>query len=212
MFTGLVEELGEIEAARTTFSGMELSVRAKIVLQELAMGASIAINGVCLTVKNLSMNAFQVDMVQETIKCTTFSTIKPGTKVNLERALLVGSRLGGHLVQGHVDCIGTISRLSLQSGEWILGIRLPEAYAKYVISKGSIAIDGISLTVAACAKDQFQVAIIPHTWENTNLSTLNIGATVNLEVDVIGKYVERLLNPYKEAEGLTMERLKSFGY
>lgn len=212
MFTGLIAEVGEIVAAAATANGKELSIRAPKIFQDLALGDSIAINGVCLTVKNLSQQTFQVDVVQETLNRTNIGMAKPGNQVNLEPALRLDGRLGGHMVQGHVDCLGTVLYLALESGEWILKVQLPEVYARYVVSKGSIAINGISLTVADCASDQFQVAIIPFTWNHTNLPTLRVGDHVNLEVDIIGKYIERLLGPYKQSEGLTIEKLRSFGY
>lgn len=213
MFTGLVEEVGEIAAIAATSAGKELTVRADKIIAELTLGASVAINGICLTVKFLTPKTFQVDVVQETLTRTNIGSARPGTRVNLEPALSFGGRLGGHLVQGHIDCLGAVIALERQAGEWILQVQLPENFAKYVVEKGSIAINGISLTVAACTGRQFQTAIIPHTWANTNLSLLKVGEQVNLEVDLIGKYIERLLGPYyKKTEGLTLDKLESFGY
>ena len=190
MFTGIVEERGTVRAISPT----RLEVACRTVAGDAGIGASIAINGVCLTVVERSDTHLAFDLSEETLRRTSFARLAPGDAVNLERPLTLSSRLGGHLVQGHVDGVGEVMRLERteDGGAW-LTVRLPEELARYIVEKGSVGVDGISLTVAALAGDAFSVALIPHTLDVTTLGTVEVGHPVNLEVDVIARYVESLV-------------------
>ncbi|MDI9581634.1 MAG: riboflavin synthase [Thermobispora sp.] len=194
MFTGIVEELGEVVALeRGGGASARLAVRGPVVTAGAAAGDSIAVNGVCLTVTGLSGDVFTADVMKETLDRSSLGALEPGSPVNLERAVPAGGRLGGHIVQGHVDGVGTV--LSREPGDnWeIVRFSLPPALSRYVVEKGSIAVDGVSLTVVEAAGDSFTVSLIPTTLELTTLGRKRLGDPVNLEVDVIAKYVERLL-------------------
>jgi riboflavin synthase len=194
MFTGIVEELGEVVALeRGGGASARLAVRGPVVTAGAAAGDSIAVNGVCLTVTGLSGDVFTADVMKETLDRSFLGALEPGSPVNLERAVPAGGRLGGHIVQGHVDGVGTV--LSREPGDnWeIVRFSLPPALSRYVVEKGSIAVDGVSLTVVEAAGDSFTVSLIPTTLELTTLGRKRPGDPVNLEVDVIAKYVERLL-------------------
>ena len=209
MFTGIIEELGVVERA-----GTRLEIRAREVLSDLAPGASIAVNGVCLTAVRIPVAAFSADVSPETLARSSLGALRSGDEVNLERPLSPSGRLGGHLVQGHVD--GTGSFLELEpagDGNWWLKVAIPEDLERYVVEKGSIAIDGISLTVAAIADGVMSAAIIPHTYASTNLKSRRSGERVNIECDVLAKYVEKLLGAApKERPRLTMDKLRELGY
>jgi riboflavin synthase len=196
MFTGIVEELGTVRAVTPNRGGARLEITAKQVLDDAEPGASIAVNGCCLTVVALHDDGWAADAVTETLDRTTLGALRAGDPVNLERPLRMADRLGGHLVQGHVDGVGTLhERTPLPDGSTRMAFAAPAAVLRYVVEKGSITVDGISLTVAAvddCA-GQFAVAVIPHTLAVTTLGTRAQGDPVNLEVDVLAKYVERLL-------------------
>lgn len=203
MFTGIVEELGEIVAAEQLADAARLTIRGKLVTSDAGHGDSIAVNGVCLTVVDvLDGDSFTVDVMGETLDRSSIAGLGPGAHVNLERAAAVNSRLGGHIVQGHVDGTGTVSSRTLSQNWEVVRITCQRELAKYVVEKGSIAVDGISLTVSAIghsdtaaadgATDWFEVSLIPTTLSLTNLGTSRTGTRVNLEVDVIAKYVERL--------------------
>jgi riboflavin synthase len=198
MFTGIVEELGEIVAIDDVAGAARLTVRGPQVTQGVSTGNSIAVNGVCLTVVSAADGTFTADVMRETLSRSGLSAVAPGTRVNLERPVRLADRLGGHLVQGHVDATGTI--LSRAPGErWdVVRIGLPPGLARYVVEKGSVAVDGISLTVSAAGDDAggawFEVSLIPETLRRTTLGIKQPGETVNLEVDVIAKYVEKLLD------------------
>ena len=194
MFTGIIEEVGEIVAVEDTGDFRKLRVRAGTLLDGTAAGASIAVNGVCLTVRTFDRRDFSADLSRETLERTSLKALGAGTTVNLERPMRADGRFGGHIVQGHVDGIGTIRRFDRDGDNWNLQVQFPEDGARYIVEKGSIAIDGISLTVAAIKPPILEVAIIPHTFENTNLRHARAGDTVNLEFDVIAKYVERMLH------------------
>ncbi|MHA6794834.1 riboflavin synthase [Pseudonocardia bannensis] len=199
MFTGIVEEVGEIIDVRRTDEVVALTVRGQTVTSDAAHGDSIAVNGVCLTVidpDGATGGTFTVELVPETLRRSSLSGIGVGSKVNLERALPAGGRLGGHIVQGHVDGVGTV--LSRTPGERSDEVRfgLPPELARYVVEKGSIAVDGVSLTVAATDGESFTVALIPTTLADTTLGVRQAGDSVNLEVDVVAKYVERLTAGY----------------
>ena len=195
MFTGIVEELGQITGITPDGDIIRLSVRCADILEDSGEGESIAVNGVCLTVAQLNDEGFSADVMPETLRRSSLGTLVPGDTVNLERALAVTGRLGGHIVQGHVDATGKI--LSRTPGErWeVVRISLPEQISRYVVEKGSIAVDGTSLTVSAVDEDWFEVSLIPTTLEGTILGRLTHGSVVNLEVDVLAKYVEKLVSP-----------------
>jgi riboflavin synthase len=194
MFTGIIEELGTLAAAEPGTAGTRLVVEAKIVTADTRDGDSIAVNGVCLTALNAGIGSFTADVSPETLSKTTLGDLSPGSRVNLERAVTPATRLGGHMVQGHVDGRGTFISAEPEGDFWTVRIGYPRELGMYMIHKGSIAVEGISLTIAALAEDHFDIAVIPKTWELTNLSTLRSGAPVNLEVDVIAKYVERMMS------------------
>jgi len=198
MFTGIIEGVGEIAAIDDSGEFRRIRVRAGGILDGAAAGDSIAVNGVCLTVRTHDTGTFTADLSRETLDRTSLSSLKAGTIVNLERPMRADGRFGGHMVQGHVDGVGRIRSFSRDGDSWKLQIEIPKDASRYIVEKGSIAVDGISLTVAAIVPPVFDVAIIPHTYENTNLRRAAAGDTVNLEFDIIAKYVERMLNREKE--------------
>ena len=193
MFTGIIEELGEIVAIEPATDSARLTIRGPLVTQDAAHGASVAVNGVCLTVVDLKADTFTADVMRETLERSSLGALEPGSPVNLERPVRLSDRLGGHLVQGHVDGVGTI--IAREPGEnWeIVRISLPGGLARYLVEKGSITVDGISLTVVDAGDDQFSVSLIPTTLELTTLGRKAVGEPVNLEADVIAKYVERMI-------------------
>jgi riboflavin synthase len=197
MFTGIIEEVGSIERVEKRPEGARVRISASLVTKDTKEGDSIAVNGVCLTALEIEPNGFSADISHETLRRTTFSKIRVGTKVNLERAITLQTRLGGHIVLGHVDCLGKIDSITKNGDFWTIRISYPEQIKPYLVYKGSIAVEGISLTVANLEESCFEVAIIPKTWALTNLSTLQPGDEVNLEADIIAKYVERLLKQMK---------------
>lgn len=195
MFTGLVEATGEILEAIETKGDITLRVHVPDgFLEHVELGESISVNGVCLTAINFTDTAFSCDVSNETLRCSTLGNVKPGSIVNLERALLPTSRLGGHIVSGHVDGMGKVESLTTDARSTCFILSAPPELAKYIAAKGSITINGVSLTVNSVDGDNFSVNIIPHTMEMTNLNELESGATVNLEVDIIARHVERLLD------------------
>ena len=200
MFTGLVEELGTVAAVADQGDAARLSIRAETVLEEARPGDSIAVNGCCLTVTDIDDGVWTADVMQETLDRTSLGDAVPGEQVNLERAVTAGTRLGGHLVQGHVDGVGTV--LSRRPGEhWeVVEVSLPDGLGRYLVEKGSIAVDGVSLTVVEAGDDRFTVSLIPETLARTTLGRRQPGDRVNLEVDVIAKHVERLLGAYRGGE------------
>ena len=193
MFTGIIEELGQIVSIDRLEQGKRLIVSGNIVTGDLENGESVAVNGVCLTALEVMPDSFAADVSPETLSRTTLGDLTVGSRVNLERAVTPSSRLGGHIVQGHVDGRGTFIGADDQGDFRTVRIGFPLGIAKYLVFKGSVAVDGISLTIASLADNYLEIAVIPKTWEATNLSTLNTGDAVNLEVDMIAKYVERLL-------------------
>jgi len=193
MFTGIIEELGQIVSIDRLEQGKRLIVSGNIVTGDLENGESVAVNGVCLTALDVTPDSFAADVSPETLSRTTLGDLSVGSRVNLERAVTPSSRLGGHIVQGHVDGRGTFIGADDQGDFRTVRIGFPLGIAKYLVFKGSVAVDGISLTIASLADNYLEIAVIPKTWEATNLSTLNTGDAVNLEVDMIAKYVERLL-------------------
>ena len=196
MFTGLVESLGDVKEVRPDGDGRDLVIAAAMAA-ELAIGESVAVNGACLTVVARDGDTFRFQAGPETLRRTNLGELRPGDRVNLERSLRLSDRLGGHLVQGHVDGLGSIASRERQ-GEWeTIGFACPSALARQMVSKGSIAVDGVSLTLVDVAADRFSVALIPHTLAVTTLGFKPIGASVNLETDLIAKYVGKLLEGYQ---------------
>lgn len=199
MFTGIIEELGTVRGIEERGENARIVIGAKIVTDGTNHGDSISVNGVCLTALDITNDSFAADVSRETLQRSTLGRLKPGAPVNLERAVTPATRLGGHIVQGHVDARGQFVGIEDHGESWTVRIGFPNEIARYLVFKGSVAVEGISLTIAGLADDYFEIAIIPKTWEVTNLSHLKLGDDVNLEVDVIGKYVERLLN-HKDTE------------
>ncbi|HET7768670.1 MAG TPA: riboflavin synthase [Chloroflexota bacterium] len=199
MFTGVVEELGTVRSVTPNATGARLEIAAERVLEDAAIGASIAVNGCCLTVVALGDRLWAADAVEETLRRTCLGALRPGDRVNLERPVRLADRLGGHLVQGHVDAVGTLlERAALPDGSARVRIGAPPAVLRYVVEKGSVAVDGVSLTVTdanGVYGEGFGVALIPHTLSVTTLGIKRVGDSVNLEADLIAKYVERLLPP-----------------
>ena len=193
MFTGIVEEVGTLRRITVVERGARLEVAAGEILEGARPGDSIAVNGVCLTVVDKGAGWFASDVSAETLQRTSLKQANVGTRVNLELPVTPVSRLGGHIVQGHIDGTGELVEIQPSGEGYTVRIGFPPELGRYIVEKGSIAVDGISLTIAALGDEWFEIAIIPHTWRATNLSTLELGAAVNLEVDVIAKYVERLM-------------------
>ncbi|MBK7632649.1 MAG: riboflavin synthase [Ignavibacteriales bacterium] len=200
MFTGLVEEKGILKEKITTGDGFQFVIEAKIIMQDLQIGSSVAVNGCCLTVVKIKGNAFAVDTIEETLNKTNLGVLKQGMNVNLERPLAAEARLGGHFVLGHIDTTGKVEDIKELSNSHWLTISFPEKFKQYLIYVGSVAIDGVSMTVADLKNNSFSVGIIPHTWKETIFSDKKIGDTVNLEFDVLGKYVERIMESKSQDE------------
>lgn len=207
MFTGIIEEVGKIKNISKTSSGILLTISADKVLRDCNLGDSIAVNGICLTVTKFDNDSFTVDVMNETVRKTTLYKLAQNSYVNLERAMLVNSRFGGHIVSGHIDGTGTISDIKKDGIAFIYKINTTKEITKYIINKGSITIDGISLTVVSVSDISFTVSIIPHTMTVTNLGKKKIGDMVNLENDCIAKYVEKMLDNKQEKKSL-LEKLK----
>jgi riboflavin synthase len=194
MFTGIIEELGSVHSVEERGENARIVIAARVVTEGTNHGDSIAVNGVCLTALDIRHDSFAADVSRETLLRSTLGRLRPGTPVNLERAVTPATRLGGHIVQGHVDARGQLVGVEDHGESWTVRIAYPKEIARYLVFKGSVAVEGISLTIAALTDDYFEIAIIPKTWEVTNLSHLKPGEDVNIEVDVLGKYIERLLN------------------
>lgn len=210
MFTGLVEATGILKAKNNNGKATKLIISSPLPEKEIAIGDSIAVNGTCLTVEQKNNGELHFHVLNETMHKTNLSSVNIGSKVNLERALAIGSRLGGHLVSGHIDTIAKIKSIQQRANDICLTIELPEELRPYVIYKGSIAINGISLTIADLSAHDFSVCLIPHTWNATNLCQASPGDTVNLEGDVIGKYVAHQLQIKKDP--ITMATLREAGF
>ena len=194
MFTGIIEELGSVRSIEERGENARIVIAAHVVTEGTNHGDSIAVNGVCLTALDIQPDSFAADVSRETLNRSTLGRLQPGAPVNLERSVTPMTRLGGHLVQGHVDATGKFLGAEAHGGSWTVGISYPPEIARYLVFKGSVAVEGISLTIAELADDHFNIAIIPKTWEVTNFSQLQPGDEVNLEADVIAKYVERIMN------------------
>lgn len=214
MFTGLIEDIGKIAAVKKIGDGVRFSIGSPK-LNDLKIDDSIAVNGCCLTAVAVQSNTFEVEVVEETLKKTTLGSFTVGTEVNLERAMRLSDRLGGHLVLGHVDGVGQILSIEERSTSWWLTVAIPSELERYLIHVGSIAIDGISLTIAELSGNTVSVSIIPHTWSVTTIGQKRTGDAVNIEADMIGKYVEKLLTRKNETEPtsrITEEWLKEKGF
>jgi riboflavin synthase len=195
MFTGIIEELGSVRSIEERGDNARIVISAQIVTEGTNHGDSISVNGVCLTALDIEADSFAADVSKETLQRSTLGSLKPGAAVNLERAVTPATRLGGHIVQGHVDARGQFVSVENHGESWTVRIAYPKEIGRYLVFKGSVAVEGISLTIAALTDEHFEIAIIPKTWEVTNLSHLKPGDAVNIEVDIIGKYIEKLVNP-----------------
>lgn len=212
MFTGIIEEVGSIDKIQNGVHSAVLHIKAKEILNDVKIGDSIAVNGVCLTVTSIWENKFSADVMYETLRCTGLTGLKIGKHVNLERAMALNGRFGGHIVTGHVDGVGKIIRIWKDDNAIWYNIQADKSVMKYIVQKGSIAIDGISLTVAEVNKDNFLISAIPHTVEATVLKERIIGELVNLETDMIGKYVEKFVIMPQKENGISKEFLINNGF
>jgi riboflavin synthase len=212
MFTGIVEEIGTLRSITPGVDSVVLDLRASLVSEDAAVGDSILTDGVCLTVTSLRAGGFTADAMPETVRRTTLSGRRPGDRLNLERAMTLRSRLGGHLVSGHVDGVGVVTAVTPEDNALIVEVQAPDAVAQVTVDQGSIAVDGVSLTVVAVAGERIRVSLIPHTAAVTTLGRLKPGARVNLEADLIAKYVHAFVSGRKPADGLTWEQLAEAGF
>ena len=210
MFTGLIEEVGRVRQVRRQGDFQRLEIETG--LDGLHIGDSVNIEGACQTVVDLNAGFFAVESVSETLSRTTLGDLRPGDGVNLERSLRLADRLDGHLVLGHIDGVARLVRLEENHRSWHLEVEIPPGLERYIATKGSVAVSGISLTVAEAAAQTFTVSLIPHTFEHTTLAQQKSGGRVNLEVDVIARYVERLFSSGNSGSGLTVEKLRNMGY
>src|SRR5947209_2451184 len=213
MFTGLIQETGGVTAVKQRGGKTRITIQARRVPAELKLGDSVAVSGVCLTAVDVGSRQFSADLAEETLQRTSLGGLKKRSSVNLELPARPQDRLGGHIVQGHVDGVGKLLALSKIKGreDWRLMVEIPESLAKYVVPQGSICVEGVSLTVAAIHKNRIEIAIIPHTYAETNLHLLKPGSAVNIEVDVLAKYVERLVHK-EDSPKLTIDDLVKRGY
>ena len=215
MFTGIIEEIGVIIRSSLIPGGQKITIRADKILEDLRVDHSVAVNGVCLTVVEISEKLFTVEAVGETLDKSTLIDLSTSASLNLERAMKLGDRLGGHLVQGHVNGIGKVSNLIQRGDNWYMEVDLSDELIRYVIPEGSIAIDGISLTVASLKGTKVGISIIPHTFKNTTLSQTKVGQKCNIETDLIAKYLEKWLKISSEDTGkkpITLDWLQSQGF
>lgn len=211
MFTGLVEEIGKIKSLTRFGGGLKLEIACTSVLKDIKLGDSICVEGVCQTAVHFDGSSFTAEAVEETLKKTTFKNLKSGTPVNLETSLTLEKKLGGHFVLGHVDCVGKITSIKKLSSSALYSISFPDSFSKYIVHTGSIALNGVSLTVADYSVNNFTVSIIPHTLQVTTLNLLKTGDEVNLEFDILSKYVEKNMNGNREEE-LTLDKLLENGF
>ena len=212
MFTGIVEELGKIQRVNIQSLSAKITVECGTVLEGTKLGDSIAVNGVCLTVTELASNSFTADVSYETLRITSLVNLKSGNLVNLERAMKADGRFGGHMVYGHIDGLGKIVSIQKNGEFFDINISLEEKDAKYVVKKGSITVDGISLTVAEINGNKIRLAIIPHTFENTNLKSIKIGDFVNIETDITAKYIEKFLSTSDNKSRIDLKFLQEHGF
>lgn len=216
IFTGIIEELGVVKSIAINGASGCITIKAKKVLEGTQLGDSIAVNGTCLTVTSINSDGFSADVMAETVKRTSLSQVGKGDLVNLERAMILNGRFGGHIVSGHIDETGTITKYTKEENAIWVTIKAPDEILDLIVEKGSICIDGISLTVATVSDQDFQVSIIPHTAKETTLIHKKVGSLVNLENDIVGKYIKKLMEnnqeeQAKKASGLTMEMLEEYG-
>ena len=212
MFTGIIEEIGKIQSIRKGKDSAEVAVRASTVFGDIRIGDSIAVNGVCLTVTSFSQSSFTADVMHETLNRSSLGSLRTGSAVNLERAMPATGRFGGHIISGHIDGTGTVCALTKDDNAIWYTVKTSPSVLRYIVEKGSIAVDGISLTVAKVDTESFSVSVIPHTAAQTILSEKCIGEIVNLENDCIGKYVERLMNAAHTTSNITAGFLKKHGF
>jgi riboflavin synthase len=215
VFTGIIEEIGTVAGVQPEGGGIRLTIEAEHAAAELKVNDSVSVNGVCQTVIGKSGRRFTMQAVEETLGKTTMGKLAAGAAVNLELPVRLNDRLGGHLVQGHVDCVGTVTAVETLESSRVITVEYPASFSKYVIPVGSVAMDGISLTVASKDGNRLTVAIIPHTLEKTTIGRAALGMEVNLEFDVIGKYIESLLagaDGGKAPSSVTAEKLRAWGY
>ncbi len=215
MFTGIVEEIGKVQNIKMNTKSSRLNIEGKKILEDIHIGDSISVNGVCLTVTTFNNNTFTADVMNETLTRSSLGELKKGSFVNLERAMPVNGRFGGHIVSGHIDGTGQVRKIEKDDNAIWYNISLENKLMKYVVEKGSIAIDGVSLTVAKVSENEFSVSIIPHTAEETILSHKSVGDIVNIENDIVGKYVDKLItfkNEKKQESNITMEFLINNGF
>lgn len=216
MFTGIIEELGKVVSLKRGSQAAVLTIEGNIIFDDLKLGDSVAVNGVCLTVSHMSGNIFQADVMNETFHRSSLGSLQKGDYVNLERAMAADGRFGGHMVAGHIDAVGELTGKKKDDNAVWFTIKVPPQVMRYCVEKGSIALDGISLTIAKLGEDTISVSMIPHTMEHTNFAAKKTGDWINLENDMVGKYVEKLLQTPKEKEkktsGITMETLLQAGF
>ncbi len=217
MFTGLIEEVGYIISIKKKSESMRLDIAAQLIMTDLAVGDSISVNGICLTVTDFGTGSFSVDVMPETLSRTSLNGLNSGSKVNLERAMAAGGRFGGHFVSGHIDGVATLLDKKSLDNAIVFKFKFPAELQKYLVAKGSIAIDGISLTIAELGVAEFTVSIIPHTLAETNLGELTLGSQVNIEVDMLAKYIESILfgagvSAKGEKNAITEEFLRKQGF
>lgn len=220
MFTGIIEELGTVISLQRGSKSAVLTLKGNLIFDDLKPGDSVAVNGVCLTATNISTNTFKADVMNETFHRSSLGKLKKGDVVNLERAMAANGRFGGHMVAGHVDDVGELAEIRQDDNAVWFTIKAPRKIMKYCIEKGSIALDGISLTIAKLTEDTLSVSMIPHTIKNTNFGYKKPGDLINLENDMVGKYIDKLIhfkeepqdNNEKKSSGLTMEMLRNAGF
>lgn len=207
MFTGIIEEVGKV----ASITDQTITINTKVVQEGTKLGESISVNGACLTVVDIKDDSFSANISKETLKVTNLSNLKPNSPVNLERAMSLSSRLGGHIVYGHVDAVGKITRITKENEFYNISVEIPQGFEKYVVKKGSITIEGISLTVAQTEGRNVTIAIIPHTFNNTVLNSLKTNDNVNIEFDILAKYVEKILS-LKNNSNITADFLERNGF
>jgi riboflavin synthase len=212
MFTGIIERVGTIRSARVTATGKRLVIELGQLADRLQLGASVAVNGVCLTVAKLADTVAEFDVVGETLQRSNLDRLEAGSRANLERSLRVGDPLDGHFVQGHVDGVGTVQRVDTAAGQWKVWFAVPQELADCIVPKGSIAIDGVSLTIAEVSPGAFSVALVPTTLEHTTLPDLKPGQRVNLETDLIVRTILHRLAGLQQAGGVTLDKLREHGF
>ena len=212
MFTGLVQSIGQVRSIYPLDQNLRFTIESNRICDKAQAGDSIAVNGACLTVEKITENQFLATAVRETLGKTNLGFLKIGSLVNLETALRFNDSLGGHLVQGHIDCVGKIIALTSAGGSHLITVQIPDELNRYLIEKGSIAVDGVSLTLTNVRENRFIVSVIPHTWENTILKYSNAGSVVNIEFDYIGKWVEKFNRFEVKKKEIDLPWLKSLGY